>query len=188
MPIEYADRLAGDAAEITHLHPLGFIPAALDAHIIYRLALDESPSRDSMEAYIREGVGVMKTMFPQYKADVDYMENLTELAILRSYNRHHPVLDVEKFGGGSTGDEALAIALYCSLRFLDNFEEAMIAAVNHAGDTDSTGAITGNILGAALGYEAILQFYKDDLELHDLILHMADDLYRGEITKMEMNN
>ena len=61
----------------------------------------------------------------------------------------------------------------------------MIAAVNHAGDTDSTGAITGNILGAALGYEAIPQFYKDDLELHDLILHMADDLYRGEITKME---
>ena len=101
------------------------------------------------------------------------------------HNRHHPVLDVEKFGGGWTGEEALVIALYCSLRFLDNFEEAMIAAVNHAGDTDSTGAITGNILGAALGYEAIPQFYKDDLELHDLILHMADDLYHGEITKME---
>ena len=185
IPILDSDHLASDVAEITHLHPLGFISAALDAHIIYRLALDESPSRDSMEAYIREGVGVMKTMFPQYKADVDYMENLTELAILRSYNRHHPVLDVEKFGGGWTGEEALAIALYCSLRFLDNFEKAMIAAVNHAGDTDSTGAITGNILGAALGYEAIPQFYKDDLELHDLILHMADDLYRGEITKME---
>jgi len=61
----------------------------------------------------------------------------------------------------------------------------MIAAANHAGDTDNTGAITGNILGAALGYEAIPQFYKDDLELHDLILHMADDIYRGEITKME---
>ena len=41
------------------------------------------------------------------------------------------------------------------------------------------------ILGAALGYEAIPQFFKDDLEMHDLILHMADDLYRGEVTKME---
>jgi ADP-ribosylglycohydrolase len=130
----------------------------------------------------------MKKMYLQYKADVAKMEELTELAILRSYNRQHSVHDVEKFGGGWTGDEALAIALYCSLPFLDNFEEAMIAAVNHAGDTDSTGAITGNILGAALGYEAIPQFYKDDLESHDLILHMADDLYRGEITKMEMNN
>ncbi len=55
--------------------------------------------------------------------------------------------------------------------------------MNHGGDSDSTGAVTGNILGAAVGYEAIPQFYKDDLEMHDLILHMADDLYRGEVTK-----
>lgn len=58
----------------------------------------------------------------------------------------------------------------------------MIAAVNHSGDSDSTGAVTGNILGAAVGYDALPQFFKDDLELRDLILHMADDLYRGEIT------
>lgn len=82
------------------------------------------------------------------------------------------------------GDEALAIALYCALKHFDNFEEAVIAAVNHAGDSDSTGAVTGNILGAAVGYEAIPQYFKDDLEMHDLILHMADDLYRGEVTLM----
>jgi ADP-ribosylglycohydrolase len=60
----------------------------------------------------------------------------------------------------------------------------MIASVNHAGDSDSTGAVTGNILGAALGYEAIPQHFKNDLEMHELILHMADDLHRGEVTKM----
>lgn len=60
----------------------------------------------------------------------------------------------------------------------------MIAAVNHGGDSDSTGAVTGNILGAAIGYDAIPQFFKDDLELHDVILHMVDDLYCGEVTKM----
>ena len=60
----------------------------------------------------------------------------------------------------------------------------MIASVNHGGDSDSTGAVTGNILGAAIGYDAIPQFFKDDLEMHDLILHMADDLYLGEVTKM----
>ena len=85
---------------------------------------------------------------------------------------------------GWTGEEALAIALYCAVRHFDSFENALIAAVNHSGDSDSTGAVTGNILGAAIGYEAIPQFYKDDLEMHDLILHMADDLYRGEVTKM----
>ena len=70
------------------------------------------------------------------------------------------------------------------MKYFNNFEEALIAAVNHPGDSDSTGAVTGNILGAAIGYEAIPQFFKDDLEMHDLILHMADDLYRGEITAM----
>ena len=59
----------------------------------------------------------------------------------------------------------------------------MVAAVNHSGDSDSTGALAGNILGAALGYEALPKFFKDDLELLDVLLHMADDLYRGEETK-----
>lgn len=49
------------------------------------------------------------------------------------------------------------------------------------GDSDSTGAVTGNILGTVVGYEAIPKSFKDDLEMHDLILHMADDLYRGEV-------
>ena len=70
------------------------------------------------------------------------------------------------------------------MKYIDNFEKAMIVSVNHGGDSDSTGAVTGNILGAAVGYDAIPQFYKEDLEMHDLILHMADDLYRGEVTKM----
>lgn len=46
------------------------------------------------------------------------------------------------------------------------------------------GNLPSSLPRAAIGYEAIPQFYKDDLELHDLILHMADDLYLGEVTKM----
>ena len=87
---------------------------------------------------------------------------------------------IELIGGGWVGDEALAIALYCAVKYFDDFEKAMIAAVNHSGDSDSTGAITGNILGAALGYEALPDFYKKDLELHDVILAVADDLWDGK--------
>ena len=64
----------------------------------------------------------------------------------------------------------------------------MIAAVNHGGDSDSTGAVTGNILGAAIGYDAIPQFFKDDLELHDVILHMAYDLHGGDVTNIKTKN
>lgn len=184
MTITDSDRLAGDAAEITHQHPLGYIPAALVAHIIYRLAENESPSRNDFECYIHEGVEAIRALFPQYPYDANYMGELASKAIELADNNKSDVENVESIGGGWTGEEALAIALYCAVRHFESFENALIAAVNHAGDSDSTGAITGNILGAAIGYEAIPQFYKDDLEMHDLILHMADDLYRGEVTKM----
>ena len=183
MDILDADRLAGDAAEITHQHPLGYIPAALVAHIIYRLAEDEMPTRKSLEDYIHEGMEAMEKLFPNYPYDVKYMGELANKAIALAENDQPDVTNIESIGGGWTGEEALAIALYCAVRHFDNFEEALIAAVNHAGDSDSTGAITGNILAAAIGYEAIPQFFLDDLELHDVILHMADDLYRGEVTK-----
>jgi ADP-ribosylglycohydrolase len=127
----------------------------------------------------------IKILYPSYPYDVEYMGKLVEKAILLAGNNKPDVENIESIGGGWTGDEALAIALYCAIRHFNNFENALIAAVNHAGDSDSTGAITGNILGAAIGYEAIPEFFKDDLELHEVILHMADDLYRGEVTTIK---
>lgn len=182
MTIEEADRLAGDAAEITHLHPLGFIPAALMAHIIYRLALEEKPSRQAFESYIRESIEKMKTLYPNFLSYVNDLSEQAEQAILKSHSDKPDLENISYLGEGWVGDEALAIALYCTLRHFDNFEEALIAAVNHPGDSDSTGAICGNILGAAIGYEAIPQHFKDDVEMHDLILHIADDLYKGALT------
>jgi ADP-ribosylglycohydrolase len=91
---------------------------------------------------------------------------------------------IKQIGEGWVAEETLAIAIYCVAKHFDNFEKALIASVNHGGDSDSTGAVTGNILGSAIGYEAIPKHFKGDLELHDLILHVADDLWRGIITKM----
>jgi ADP-ribosylglycohydrolase len=184
MGILDADKLAGDAAEITHQHPLGFISAALMSHVVYRLTLNIEPTQDSMKHYIMEGVAEMRNQYKDYHNDVERMAELAERAIFLIDNGKTDLENIGHLGEGWTGEEALAIALYCALKHFDSFEEAMIAAVNHGGDSDSTGAVTGNILGAAVGYEAIPQFYKDDLEMHDLILHMADDLYRGEVTKM----
>lgn len=76
------------------------------------------------------------------------------------------------------GYEILSMFADCSQTFPCN-----IFSVNHKGDSDSTGAVTGNILGAVVGYDAIPEFFKTDLELHDVILHVADDLWRGCTTK-----
>ena len=47
---------------------------------------------------------------------------------------------------------------------------------NHKGDSDSTGAVRGNILGARLGMKGIPEKYITNLELKDVILEVADDL------------
>lgn len=184
MEILDADRLAGDAAEITHQHPLGFIPAALMSHVIFRLAVDENPSRNAMKKYITEGIESIRELYGHHYNEVERMAELAERAILLASCEQSDLENILRLGEGWVGEEALAIGLYCALKYFENFEEAIIASVNHIGDSDSTGAVTGNILGAAVGYEAIPQFYKDDLEMHDLILHMSDNLYRGEVTKM----
>lgn len=123
-------------------------------------------------------------MYPEYLEDVNLFVRLIEDAVTYSESPTNDVRIIEdKLGGGWVAEETVAIAVYCSLAHFNNFEKAMVAAVNHGGDSDSTGAVTGNLLGAAIGYEALPAFYKEDLELHDVILHIADDLYNGKETE-----
>ena len=79
-------------------------------------------------------------------------------------------------GEGWVAEETLAIAVFSVMRYLDDFEKCICCAVNHSGDSDSTGAVAGNIIGGILGYDAIPEKYKTNLELHDLLLSVADDL------------
>lgn len=182
--VEALDQMAADASELTHLHPLGFIPAALMSHVIYRLSSDENPTGTAMREYISEGMGVCRKLYEErYKTSVDYLEELVGKAVELSAAEMRDVDAIAILGEGWVAEEAVAIALYCSLKYFDNIEAALIAAVNHKGDSDSTGAVTGNILGAVVGYEAIPQHFKEGVELLDVILHVADDLWRGETTK-----
>jgi hypothetical protein len=75
--------------------------------------------------------------------------------------------------------EALAIAIYSAVKHQDSFEEAVISSVNHSGDSDSTGAVCGNIMGCLLGCEAIPAQFTDRLELKDVLEEMAHDLWTG---------
>ena len=95
---------------------------------------------------------------------------------------------IRQLGEGWTAEESWAISLYCSIRHINSIRDAIIAAVNHDGDSDSTGSITGNIMGAIYGYEAIKRdrlfcpdgkSFEETIELHNIILALADDLYTG---------
>ena len=83
---------------------------------------------------------------------------------------------LETLGAGWVAEEALAIGLYCALVADRDFRRGGFLAVNHSGDSDSTGAITGNLIGAQSGTDGIPNEWLSDLELKELIEEVADDL------------
>lgn len=109
-------------------------------------------------------------------------ENIIEIlkkAINLSKSRKSDEICIGELGKGLIAEEALAIAVFCALRYKDNFEKAIIAAVNHDGDSDSTGSLTGNIVGAYLGLNKIPKKWTSKLELYDVIIKISDDLSMG---------
>ena len=86
---------------------------------------------------------------------------------------------IAQIGEGWTGHEALAIAIYSAVKHSDSFEDAIISSVNHSGDSDSTGAVCGNIMGCLFGRCAIPDYYIRNLELLDVIEEMSEDIFTG---------
>ena len=168
-------RLGAQLAELTHCHELGWMPAGVFAHIVSLLSRDEASS-------VREAATQALNTLPEAFPNAHYLGQLQELLryTLRLADSDIPDLEaIHALGEGWVAEEALAIGLLCSLRHEDDFAGAITSAVNHGGDSDSTGAIAGNIVGAHLGLAGIPQRYLEHLELRDTISKIADDLFTG---------
>lgn len=170
--VEDIDLLGAQAAAITHGHELGYIPSAALVHIVYLLASGQK--RDVLSA-VRDSLSAMQRIFPGSK-EMGYIQAIMQTAIMLAQSDMDDLSAIHKIGGGWVAEETLAIAVYCALKYQNDFEKAIIASANHSGDSDSTGAVTGNILGAYLGYDAIPEVFLQDLELKDLTLEVADEL------------
>lgn len=170
---EKIDRIGAEAAALTHGHELGYIPAAMLTHIFLRIVQNGDSVRDA----VTDAMGAMKKIFPRAK-HLDELLSLIQRAVELSEVRLDDLDAIRELGEGWVGEEALAIAVYCAMKYPNDFEKCVVAAVNHDGDSDSTGSIAGNILGASLGLGAIPQKFTDDLELRDVILEIAQDLHR----------
>ena len=167
------DMIGAKAAALTLAHELGYIPAAMLVHIINMISHDETIG---LLPAIIESLATMKRLFP-HAQHMDVLARLVEKAIDFASQNMNGVDAIQQLGGGWVAEETLAITIYCSLKYQNDFDQAIIASVNHSGDSDSTGSVTRNILGAYLGFEAIPDKYIDHLEIKNIILEIADDLY-----------
>ena len=159
-------KLAAELAALTHAHPTGYLTAGVLAVIIQALI-------DGLS--MTEGLGAAKALL---KSEPDHHETLQALELAEelaatSLPNHEAI---KRLGQGWIAEEALAISVYCSL-VAKTFKHGVIMAVNHDGDSDSTGAITGNLLGVMLGVKAISEDWREPLELRDTIVEIAGDLF-----------
>lgn len=182
MSIEEIDMLAAKTAALTHGHPLGYMPAAGLAHIIASLASEEEPKLLDVVEDMKDTMKLLFSDEPELNKMIELIDKAIALAERKDIDDKKAI---HKIGEGWVAEETLAIGVYCALKYENDYEKAIIAAVNHRGDSDSTGAVTGNIVGAAVGFPFIPDKFVDDLELKDTIIEMADDLYYENLEKCE---
>ena len=169
------DREGAQIAALTHGHSLGYMPAAMLTHIVSILV--HQPDL-SLQEVIQDARTAMIELFAE-DSHLDELIGIVDLAVSLAGNDQDDLTNIHRLGEGWVAEETLAIALYCSLRYTHDFSKALTVSVNHNGDSDSTGAVTGNIVGAIVGFDAMDDQWKQDLELYDVLLEMADDLCHG---------
>jgi ADP-ribosylglycohydrolase len=158
--------LSEELAALTHGHPTGSLTAGVLA-VVIQVLVDGGSLPEALAAAKR-----ILAKESHHEETLHAIEQAEELA--GSDVPHH--VAIAQLGEGWIAEEALAVAVYCAL-VARSFEHGVVIAANHDGDTDSTAAIAGNLLGAQLGVAAIPLAWLDRLELREVISEIARDLH-----------
>ena len=164
---ETSFQIGAECAAITHGHPSGYLSAGVLSAIISYLIAGKG---------LVEAVELSKVFLKRYEG---YQETLNKIEqAIQLQDSDLPVDEaISQIGQGWVGEEALGIAIYCALRFPENWGEGVLAAANHSGDSDSTASITGGILGALMGIEAIPAHWVENVENSEKIKDLANNLF-----------
>ncbi|GAA0472009.1 ADP-ribosylglycohydrolase family protein [Streptomyces stramineus] len=168
---ELVFQLAAECAVQTHGHVTGYLAAGAFAVVIHgvvrgdglRASVDRAltllagrPGHEETTAAIRQALAAVSAGPPTAER-------------------------VESLGQGWVAEEALAMGLYCAL-VAEDMRHGLLLAVNHGGDSDSTGSLCGNILGALHGETALPPAWLAELEGRATLLQLADD-FAMELTQ-----
>ncbi|MDA3625000.1 ADP-ribosylglycohydrolase family protein [Saccharopolyspora sp. WRP15-2] len=159
-------RLAARTAALTHSHPAGYHSAGALAVIVQQALLGRG---------LDDGVWLALQVLETWEDHEETSAALKAAVQLAEAGTPTPQQVAEQLGGGWVGEEALAIAVCAALVGGDDVEQALRIAVHHDGDSDSTGAICGNIVGALHGVAALPVDWLADLELRDVVEQIALD-------------
>ncbi|OQY81269.1 MAG: hypothetical protein B6D41_19915 [Chloroflexi bacterium UTCFX4] len=157
-----------ETAALTHGHPSGYLAAGCLASALAFLVQGES---------LPQAIQATRAILRQWEHHQECLAAIDRALAL--YETTPPTAEsIETLGGAWVGEETLSIAFYCALHFQNDFRQGILAAVNHSGDCDSTGAVTGNILGLIKPAQLPTEWI-DRLELANVVREIALDLANG---------
>ncbi|WP_146287863.1 ADP-ribosylglycohydrolase family protein [Gemmobacter aquaticus] len=160
---EQIDTLAEQCSHLTHGHQTGRDAARAFAHVLALVLdgnrLDEALRRVQQMSF---DAPTLRAIASAITAPADGLP-----------------ATVERLGGGWVAEEALSIALYAA-RVATDFEHGLRIAVTHSGDSDSTGAIAGNLLGLIFPDQVMSHAWRRQVECADLIDRIAADLHTAK--------
>lgn len=154
--------IALETSALTHGHPTGQIAAAAWAEMLADVSM--GVGLEESAAQIAESYARMK----------DGEETVQAIRNALEAPRDGTAETVESLGGGWVAEEALAIALYACLAG-KSFDESLQIAVLHGGDSDSTGAIAGNMLGLIDPAATLQHRWANAIEGADIITRLVHD-------------
>lgn len=174
-PLAFIDRedpysVAIENSALTHGHQMSHIASAALVSLLRYISEGETLC-DSV-SLMRQDI---KRIF-MGSLEVKVFDDLLQQAILASEKDFDDMEIISRLGEGWVAEETLAIALYCSLKYSNDLKKALRVAVLHDGDSDSTGSVTGQMLGTLLGAKKLPQEEIKRLDLLEPLMKMIERL------------
>ncbi|HRI09688.1 MAG TPA: ADP-ribosylglycohydrolase family protein, partial [Nannocystaceae bacterium] len=170
-PAAVVDR-AFEVSSLTHAHVRACLCCAY-----YSLVLREILDGRDLAAAMRAATGHLEPRVPAAEAEV--------LARILDGS----VIDAPRgsIRGSGYVVHCLEASLWAAGRYAD-YREAVLAAVNLGEDTDTTGAVTGGLVGALVGVQAIPRAWVDGLARKGEVLALAERLADAVIGESHARN
>lgn len=166
--------LGAQSVAMIHGAQEAFISGAVIAYAI--AGIMEEPDLPPAEQFTRAMDGVRGQFSQQFPQGVEEVDKQLQTAFRFAADGEITPLVAMTMLGCTTAAECLAGAVYACMVHMGNFDEALITAVNHSGRSGAVGALTGAVMGARLGAEALPGFYLESLEVCDVLQELAEDM------------
>lgn len=159
--------LSSAIAALTHGHPSGYLSAAAFSVILHSVI-----NGGSLRTAVHNALSLIDAI-PEGREVAFYLR----LGLRLAEDEMSVDRALARIGRGAIAEEALGIALFCAL-VSEDFDTAIRLAVNHDGDSDTTGSLAGQLYGAVVGCSGIASNWTAPLELGAEIVQFADELAR----------